>query len=41
MTITIRPARPDDIPTILRFIRELAEYERAPQEVVATEALLH
>jgi GNAT superfamily N-acetyltransferase len=33
----IRPATPDDVPTILRFIRELAEYERAPDEAVATE----
>ena len=29
-----------DVPTILSLIRELAEYERAPQEVVATEAAL-
>lgn len=33
----IRPATPDDVPTILRFIRELATYERAAGEVVATE----
>lgn len=26
---------------ILRFVRELAEYEREPQAVVATEAMLH
>jgi GNAT superfamily N-acetyltransferase len=36
--MTIRPATPADIPTILRFIRELATYERAPDAVVATEA---
>ncbi len=36
--LTIRPATPHDIPTILRFIRELAEYEREPHAVVATEA---
>jgi GNAT superfamily N-acetyltransferase len=35
---TIRPATPADIPTILRFIRELATYEREPSAVVATEA---
>ncbi|MCE7973758.1 MAG: GNAT family N-acetyltransferase [Leptolyngbya sp. PLA1] len=35
-TITVRPATPRDIDSILGFIRELAEYERAPQEVVAT-----
>jgi GNAT superfamily N-acetyltransferase len=36
--LTIRPATPADIPTILRFIRELALYEREPAAVVATEA---
>ena len=36
----IRPAVPSDIPTVLRFVRELAEYERAADKVVATEALL-
>jgi GNAT superfamily N-acetyltransferase len=33
----IRFATPDDIPVILRFIRELAEYERSSHEVEATE----
>lgn len=33
--LTIRPATPDDIPEILAFIRELAEYERAPEQAVA------
>jgi GNAT superfamily N-acetyltransferase len=37
----IRPARPDDVPTILALIRELAAYEREPDAVVATEAGLH
>ena len=32
----IRPASPEDIPNILTFIRELAEYEREPQAAVAT-----
>lgn len=36
MTI-IRPAAPDDVPLILRFIRELADYERLLHEVVATD----
>lgn len=36
--LTIRPATPADVPTILRFIHELAEYEREPAAVVATEA---
>ena len=34
--LNIRKATPDDIPLILEFIRELAEYERAPEEAVAT-----
>src|SRR6266446_5037917 len=33
----IRLAERSDVPTILGLIRELAEYERAPDEVVATE----
>jgi GNAT superfamily N-acetyltransferase len=33
----IRSATPDDVPAIHRFISELAEYERASHEVVATE----
>ena len=33
----IRLATPEDIPTILGLIRDLAEYERAPDEVVANE----
>ncbi|HEU5026108.1 MAG TPA: GNAT family N-acetyltransferase [Spirillospora sp.] len=37
----IRPAAPDDVPAILRLIRELAEYERALHEVKATEEQLH
>lgn len=31
---------PDDIPEILAMIHELADYERAPHEVVATPGLL-
>ena len=33
----IRPATESDVPVILRLIRDLAEYERAPDAVVATE----
>jgi GNAT superfamily N-acetyltransferase len=33
----IRLAERSDVPTILALIRELAEYERAPNDVVATE----
>ena len=36
--LTIRPATPADVPLILEFIRELAEYEREPQAAVATQA---
>jgi GNAT superfamily N-acetyltransferase len=36
----IRPAKRSDVSTILGLIRDLAEYERAPDEVVATEELL-
>ncbi len=36
----IRLAEREDVPTILTLIRELAEYERAPNEVVATEKQL-
>jgi GNAT superfamily N-acetyltransferase len=38
--ISIRPAAPADIPLILTLIRELAEYEKAPEQAVATEASL-
>ncbi|NYH51650.1 MULTISPECIES: GNAT family N-acetyltransferase [Nocardiopsis] len=33
----IRPARPDDVPVIHAMIGELAEYEKEPDAVVATE----
>lgn len=36
--LTIRPATPTDVPLILEFIRDLAEYERAPQAAIATPA---
>lgn len=39
--MNIRFATPQDVPTILRFVRELADYEREADKVVATEALLH
>jgi GNAT superfamily N-acetyltransferase len=35
--MNIRAATVDDLPTILRFIRELAEYERLADRVIATE----
>src|SRR6266516_6510790 len=36
----IRPARVQDVPMILDLIRDLATYERAPDEVTATEEQL-
>jgi GNAT superfamily N-acetyltransferase len=36
----IRPARVKDVPIILQLIRDLATYERAPNEVTATEEQL-
>ena len=38
--LQIRAARVEDVPIILQLIRDLATYERAPAEVVATEAQL-
>ena len=38
---TLRAATRSDVPTILRCIRALAEYERLLDECVATEELLH
>ena len=38
--LAIRPAIPADVQLILQLIRELAEYERAPHEAVATEPQL-
>jgi GNAT superfamily N-acetyltransferase len=37
---TIRPATIVDVPIILQLIRDLATYERAPNEVTATKAQL-
>ncbi len=37
----IRPAEPADAATILRFVRELAVFEREPEAVLATEPMLH
>jgi GNAT superfamily N-acetyltransferase len=40
-SLRLRPAIEDDVPLILSFIQELAEYERLRHEAVATEAQLH
>jgi len=39
--VALRDATPDDIPTILALVRELAEYERDPEAAVATPELLY
>jgi GNAT superfamily N-acetyltransferase len=39
--MNVRQATPADVPTILRFVRDLAEYEREPDAVEATEPMLH
>lgn len=33
----VRPARPDDVPAIVGYVRDLATYEREPDAVLATE----
>ena len=38
---TIRRATPDDVAEILLMVRELADYEKAPHEAIATEAQFH
>jgi GNAT superfamily N-acetyltransferase len=39
--VVVRPAAPGDVTTIYGFIRELAEYERAPDAVTGTPEMLH
>ena len=38
--IQVRPATPADVSVILRFVRELAAFEREPDAVTATESVL-
>ncbi len=40
MTVSVRSAVAADVPTILAFVRGLADYERASDQVEATEASL-
>jgi GNAT superfamily N-acetyltransferase len=37
MTISIRPAMPDDVPTVALLIRALSQYEKLEHEVTMTE----
>jgi GNAT superfamily N-acetyltransferase len=39
--VSVRPIRPDDVPGVVALVRELAEYERALDEVRLTEQQLH
>ncbi len=41
MTISIRPAKLDDVPTIAVLIRALSQYEKLEHEVAMTEDKLH
>lgn len=37
MPINVRKANPSDIPVIWKLVKELAEFEKAPQEVMTSE----
>jgi hypothetical protein len=39
--VTIRPARPEDVPAVVAMVHELTEFERAPEQCHLTEAQLH
>ena len=39
--MTVRPIRPADVPAVVGLVRELAEYEEAPDEARMTEEQLH
>ena len=41
MTISVRPASAPDVPLIHLFVRELAAFEKEPDAVEASEAMLH
>jgi GNAT superfamily N-acetyltransferase len=36
--MSIRPAEPRDVPALIAMVLELAEYENAPEQAIATEA---
>jgi GNAT superfamily N-acetyltransferase len=38
--VTVRPARPDDVPAVVALVHELADYEKALHEARLTEAQL-
>jgi len=37
----IRPATADDVPAMVRLVHDLAAYEKAPEQCVLTEEMLH
>ncbi len=39
--MTVRPARPEDVPAVVALVRELADYEKALHEARLTEQQLH
>ncbi|GAA4839465.1 GNAT family N-acetyltransferase [Actinomycetospora corticicola] len=41
MSVTIRPAEPADVPALVRFVHDLAAYEREPESCHLTEDQLH
>ncbi|PWN90107.1 acyl-CoA N-acyltransferase [Acaromyces ingoldii] len=40
LAVNVRPATPDDIPTLIQFIKELAIYEKEPDAAKATPELM-
>lgn len=38
---TVRDIRPEDVPAVVRFVHELAEYEREPESCRLTDEQLH
>jgi len=38
--VSVRPVRPDDVPTVCRLVRELAAYEHAEHEALMTDEQL-
>ena len=39
--MSVRPVRPEDVPTVVGLVRELAAYEKAEHEALMTPAQLH
>ena len=39
--VTVRAIRPDDVPPVVRFVHELADYEREPESCLLTTEQLH